>query len=78
MPPVARNLLDVLVAIALTAAVAFVIVVSSHFLVARGSSLQGIVVWLGFIRRPDTIATMALTALVTFGYMIWQRNRIRK
>lgn len=78
MPLIVRNVLDVLIAVAMTAAVAFVIVVSSHFLVARGSSLQGILAWLTFIRRPDIIGTMMLTALVTFGYVFWQRHRIRK
>jgi H+/gluconate symporter-like permease len=78
MPSIVRSMLDVLIPVALTAAVAFVIVVSSHFLVAHGNGYQGITVWFSFIRRPDIIATIALTAVVTFGYQAWQRGRLRK
>lgn len=74
MSPLLRKLTDVLIAVALTAAVVFVIVVANHFLMARGSSLAGIKMWLGFIGRPDILGTMILTALVCAVYSMWQQG----
>lgn len=75
MPPVMRKVFDVLIAIALTAAVAFLIVVSNSFLMSRGNYLQGFNLWYAFIRRPDILGTIVLTALVTIGYVFWQQDR---
>jgi hypothetical protein len=75
MSPLMRKGLDVVIAIALTAAAAFVIVISNSFLVGRGTSWQGFNVWYGFILRPDILGTMALTALVTVGYYVWTQSR---
>jgi hypothetical protein len=73
MSPVMRKAFDVLIAIALTAGVVFVIVVVNSFLMSRGGSWQGIRVWYAFIGRPDILGTMALTALVTMLY-VWQQS----
>lgn len=75
MPPVMRKVLDVLIAIALTAAVAFLIVVSNSFLMSRGNYVQGFNLWYAFILRPDILGTIVLTALVTIGYLFWQQGR---
>ena len=73
-----KRTLQVLTAVALTAAVALVIVVSNAFLVAKGGSLSGLDIWLAFIKRTDILATMALTAFVTISFIYWQRNQERK
>ena len=75
MPPVMRKVVDVGVAIALTAAVAFLIVVVNSFLMSRGNYVQGFKLWYAFILRPDILGTMVLTALVTIGYLFWQQGR---
>ena len=46
-------------------------------LYAKASSLQT-VAWLGFVRRPDMLAIMSLTALVTVLFVYWQRDQERK
>jgi hypothetical protein len=74
MPPMMRKALDVVIAIALTAAAVFVIVVANSFLMARGSSWQGFNLWYSFIGRPDIFGTMVLTALVTMAYVFWQQG----
>lgn len=75
MSPLLRKLIDVLIAIALTIAVVFVIVVSNGFLMGRGNSLVGFKMWLTFIARPDILGTMVLTALVSAAYSLWQHGR---
>jgi hypothetical protein len=75
MPPVLQKLIDVVVAIALTCAVFFVIVVANSFLMARGNSWHGINMWYSFIGRPDILGTMTITALVCMGYVFWQQRR---
>jgi hypothetical protein len=74
MPPAMRKAIDVLTAIALTAAVFFVIVVANGFLMARGSYTQGFNLWYSFILRPDILGTIVMTALVTMGYMLWKQG----
>jgi hypothetical protein len=74
MSPVMRKLFDVAIAIALTSAVVFVIVVANSFLMSRGGSVQGIRLWFAFIGRPDILGTMILTAFVTMAYVFWQQG----
>ena len=74
MPPMMRKSLDVLIALALTAAVFFVIVVANSSLMVRGGTIQGVKLWYAFIGRPDILGTMILTALVTMAYIVWQQR----
>jgi hypothetical protein len=73
MSPIVRKGLDVVIAVALTAAVAFVIVISNSFLVGR-ASWHGFNIWYAFILRPDILGTMILTALVTVAYHVWAQG----
>jgi hypothetical protein len=75
MSPLMQRALDVLIAIALTAAVVFVIVAANSFLMSRGGSWAGFRLWYAFIGRPDILGTMILTALVTIAYVMWQQTR---
>jgi hypothetical protein len=75
MSPLMRKGLDVVIAIGLTAAAVFVIVVSNSFLMARGSSWQGLRLWYAFVLRPDILGMVVLTALVTVAYFTWQQGR---
>lgn len=75
MSPLMQRALDVLIAIALTAGVVFVIVATNSFLMSRGGSWAGFKLWYAFIGRPDILGTMILTALVTIGYVMWQQTR---
>jgi hypothetical protein len=79
VPRFFKRMLQVAIAVALTAAVLFVVIVGNGFLVGRPTSLQaGINVWLAFIRRPDILTTMVLTAFVTVLFVYWQRERERR
>jgi len=77
MTPLTKKLTDVAIAVALTLGVILVIVVSNGMLTSRSSYLQGFYVWLAFIQRPDIIGTMALTALVTTAYFVWNGSTRR-
>lgn len=76
--PLVKRTFDVLLPIALTAAVALIIIVGSSFLLAKGNAWQGFEAWLGFIKRLDTLATITLTALVTATYVLWRQGRERR
>ena len=73
MSPIVRRGLDVLIAIALTAAAAFVIVISNSLLVGR-ASWHGFNIWYAYVLRPDILGTMILTALVTVAYYFWAQS----
>jgi ABC-type sulfate transport system permease subunit len=79
VPRLLKRILQVAMAVALTAAVFLVVIVGNGLLVGRQASLQaGINLWLAFIKRPDILATMVLTALVTVLFVYWQRNQERR
>jgi hypothetical protein len=79
VPRFLKRLLQITVAVGLTAAVFLVVIVGNGLLVGRQTTLQaGINLWLTFIKRPDILATMVLTALVTVAFVYWQRNQERK
>ncbi len=76
VPRLFKRLLQVAVAVGLTAGVFLVVIVGNGLLVGRQASLQaGLNVWLAFIKRPDILATMVLTALVTVIFVYWQRGQ---
>ena len=75
MPPVMHRVLDVVAAIALTAAVVFVIVALNAFLMPRGGSFAAFRIWYAFIGRADIFGTMVLTALISILYVFWQQRR---
>jgi membrane protease YdiL (CAAX protease family) len=79
MPRFLKRLVQVTLAVALTAGVFFVVIVGNGFLVGRGATLHaGFNAWLAFVRRPDILTTMVLTALVSVLLVYWQRDRERK
>jgi hypothetical protein len=79
VPRLLKRLLQVAIAVALTAAVLFVVIVGNGFLVGRGTTLQaGYNAWLAFVRRSDILTTMVLTACVSVLFVYWQRDRERR
>jgi ABC-type sulfate transport system permease subunit len=79
VPRILKRSLQIAIAVALTAAVFLVVIVGNGLVVGRQASLQtGLNVWLAFIKRPDILATMILTAFVTVIFVYWQRNQERK
>ena len=79
VPRFFKRVLQVAIAVALTAGVSLVMIVGNGFLVGRGASFQaGLNVWLSFIKRPDILTTMVLTAFVTVLFVYWQRSQERR
>ena len=79
VPRLLKRLLQIAIAVALTAGVFLIVIVGNGLLVGRQTTLQaGLNLWLAFIKRPDILATMILTALVTVAFVYWQRNQERK
>jgi len=78
VPRVLKRTLQIAAALMLTAAVLLVVIVSNGFLVGKAASFQtGLNVWLAFIKRPEILSTMFLTALVTVLFVYWQRGQER-
>ena len=79
VPRLLKRLLQIAISVALTAGVFLIVIVGNGLLVGRQTTLQaGLNLWLAFIKRPDILATMILTALVTVALVYWQRNQERK
>lgn len=77
LPPIVNKLLDVAIAIALTAGLVCLVVVLNSLLTSPKASWAGFKLWYTFILRPDILGMMILTALVTTGYFMWQQQRPR-
>src|SRR5262249_48065857 len=79
VPRLLKRVLQIAIAVALTAAVFLVVIVGNGLLVGRQTSLQaGINLWLAFIKRPAILPTMSLTAFATVLFVYWQRNQERR
>jgi hypothetical protein len=79
VPRVLKRALQVAVSVGLTLLVVLIIQVGDGLLSGRVSSLQAATTnWLTFVRRPDILAIMTLTALVTVLFVYWQRDQERK
>jgi len=66
-PFLLKRLTDVAIILAVSAAIAFVIIASGNSLVARGSLARSYTLWINFITRPDIIVTTVLAVIVTMG-----------
>jgi hypothetical protein len=78
VPRILKRLVQVALAVALTAAVFFVVIAGNGLLVGRTTFQAGFNTWLAFVRRGDILTTMVLTAFVTVLLVYWQRDRERK
>jgi len=78
VPRLLKRMLQILGALALTAAVQLAVIVGSGLLLGRPSLQAGMNAWLAFLKRPDILATMALTAIVTVTFVYWQRRQERR
>jgi hypothetical protein len=78
VPRLLKRLVQIALAVALTAGVFFVVIAGNGFLTGRTTFQAGYQAWLAFVRRPDILTTMVLTAVVTVLMVYWQRDRERK
>lgn len=78
VPRLLKRLVQMTLAVALTAALFFLVIAGNGFLTGRTTFLAGYQAWLAFVRRPDILTTMVLTAVVTVLLVYWQRDRERK
>jgi hypothetical protein len=78
VPRLLKRLVQVALAVALTAGVFFVVIAGNGFLTGRTTFQAGYQAWLAFVRRSDILATMVLTAVVTVLLVYWQRDRERR
>lgn len=74
VPRVAKRIVEAGMATAATCVATGVILLLNNVLTGRGGWLNGIDVWLQFLRRPDIMGTMLLTALCTVMFLGWYRD----
>ena len=60
-----KRLTDFAIILAVSAAVAFVIIVSGNSLVAKSSLARSYAMWWSFVTRPDIVVTTMLAIIVT-------------
>jgi hypothetical protein len=77
IPKPVMRLTQLLASVFVTGLVVLAVAVAANMLVAP-EKLDGLDLWLGFIRRTDILATMVLTSLVTLCVVHWQRGAERR
>ena len=78
VPKVFKRVVQVALAVGLPALVALSVIAGNAMLTdKKGRLFRGVDQWLAFINRPDILATMVLTALVTVMLVYWQRDQER-
>ncbi len=78
VPRFVKRALQVAVSVGLTLFVVLVIQVGDGLLSGKASVQAASASWLAFIRRPDILTVMTLTALVTVLFVYWQRDQEKK
>ena len=63
--PLLKRATDIAIILAVSAAIAFVIIAGANSLVAKTGIWKSYAVWMGFITRPDIIVTSMLAIIVT-------------
>ena len=79
VPRILKRTFQVAVSVGLTLLVVLFLQVGGSILAGRASSVQAATTdWLAFIKRPDILTVITLTALVTVLFVYWQRDQERK
>ena len=78
VPRFVKRAVQVAVSVGLTLFVVLVIQVGDGLLSGKVSLQAASASWLAFIRRPDILTIMTLTALVTVLFVYWQRDQEKK
>jgi hypothetical protein len=79
MPRLFKRLIQAGLGAALTAGIFLVVMVGNVLLAGRSQPLAaGFNLWLAFVRRPEILTTLVLTALVTMLLLYWQRDQERR
>jgi hypothetical protein len=78
VPRYVKRTVQTFVAMAITASVVLALVMVNSILMPHGGWLQGVNVWLAFMKRSEILGTMALTAFVTMMYLSWERSREKR
>jgi hypothetical protein len=78
VPRFFKRSLQVAAYVGLTLLVVLVIQVGDSLLAGKSSFQTAMASWLTFVRRPDILATMTLTATVAVLFLYWQRDQERK
>ena len=78
VPRVLKRAAQVAASVGLTLLVVLVIQGGDSLLAGKSSFQAAFGNWLTFVRRPDILATITLTALVTVLFVYWQRDQERK
>jgi hypothetical protein len=60
-----KRLTDVAIILALSAAIAFIIIASGNSLVAKTTLAKSYAMWWNFVTRPDIVVTTVLAVIVT-------------
>ena len=63
--PLLKRATDIAIILAVSAAIAFLLIAASNSLVAKTGIWKSYAVWLNFISRPDIIVTSVLAIIVT-------------
>jgi len=79
VPRLLKRALQVAVSVGLTLLVVLVIQVGDGLLSGKASSVQTAMSnWLAYVRRPDMLAIITLTAIVTVLFVYWHRDQERE
>ncbi|MDX2289648.1 MAG: hypothetical protein NW217_12605 [Hyphomicrobiaceae bacterium] len=79
VPKAVKRSIQVGMSVVLTSLALLIVLGGSTMLVGKTKSpVQAFEQWLGFIRQPEILTTMVLTALVTVALVYWQRDHERR
>ncbi|CAN0272911.1 unnamed protein product [Phaeothamnion confervicola] len=78
LAPLLKRLTDVAIIVAISAAIAFIIIASGHSLVAKTGIVRSYGMWVSFITRPDIVVTTILAIIVTMAVSAYHGSNGRR
>lgn len=73
-----KRLIQVAVAVGLTAGAMFILMAGNGLLQTKSTLVKIVPLWIAFVGRSDILATMILTAMITVFFIYWQRENERQ
>lgn len=78
LAPLLKRLTDVAIIVAVSAAIAFIIIASGNSLVAKAGIVRSYGMWVNFITRPDIVVTTILAIIVTMAVSAYHGSNGRR
>ena len=78
MPQLVKRITDIAIILAVSSAIAFLIIAGANSMIAKTTIWKSYYIWLSFISRSDIVVTTLLAIAVTMTVTAYNQSKVRR